>query len=630
MAIAIDSDRFGFVRETNDEFLSLFPHRHDYIYAAHPNPHERPQWKTESQHPLSDRLFQQGSFLYGVRFGSQTSYCLLDIDIGSAYHPSQDPFAISRILEALEPLGFVSYVACTSSYSQGLHLYFPFEVEQVSWKLAAAITTILESRGLKCHPGQLEVFPNNRLYVLDGKSALFNAHRLPLQAGSYLLNSSFEPVSSTQEEFVRQWQSCSQRNTVEACAIEQTLKQLRRKHHRISQNADKFLNDLNAEIEVGWTDRGQTNYLLGRIAMRCYIFHHVKHGGEPLVGRALTNEIVSVATSLPGYQDWCGHQHEIDKRAEEWARCIENSHYFPYGTRQGKYKERRHSSDGASEDGSSISWNQQKAQAAQEKIQQVVAALYEQGELPETATKRFKTLLTYGIGGSTLYKYKSTWHPDLWKPPLTPPTLEAGGELATASPANSPNPTSLLSGDDRNPLSGNALNPGDGSTVDGEVRNSRQTAAWQQVLIDLKRRRDHQKREQMARQQARLNAISQQDALIQRQKMQDYLISYDPVLMKEGLQWFLQQDEVLLWQLLPEKLGHQSQPVTDSRTETLIQVFQALLSLDWSPANIRQSLKVQFGQTAIASLSFEELCCWMSHLQEQVNKGSRIPGNYPC
>ena len=34
--------------EEPDAFLNLFPHRFDFIYAEHPDPGERPDWKTES------------------------------------------------------------------------------------------------------------------------------------------------------------------------------------------------------------------------------------------------------------------------------------------------------------------------------------------------------------------------------------------------------------------------------------------------------------------------------------------------------------------------------------------------------------------------------------------------------
>jgi hypothetical protein len=63
--------------------------------------------------------------LYGVRFGPTTRYCVLDVDKGSAYHPTRDRFAWRRLIAALEVLGLVQAVVCTSSYSGGLHLYFP-------------------------------------------------------------------------------------------------------------------------------------------------------------------------------------------------------------------------------------------------------------------------------------------------------------------------------------------------------------------------------------------------------------------------------------------------------------------------------------------------------------------------
>ena len=90
MVAPLSSQRFQYIQEGDNEFLSLFPHRFDYIYAPHPNPGDTPDWLTESRHPLSDRLIQQGGYLYGVRFGSETSYALLDIDFNSRYHPNQD------------------------------------------------------------------------------------------------------------------------------------------------------------------------------------------------------------------------------------------------------------------------------------------------------------------------------------------------------------------------------------------------------------------------------------------------------------------------------------------------------------------------------------------------------------
>ena len=122
------------------------------------------------------------------------------------------------------------------------------------------------------------------------------------------------------------------RNSLDIKALERILKTARRRQFRVTGKADKFLNDLNAEIEQGWTGPGQTNRLLGRIAMRSYIFGHVLYTDKPLEGNALVRDIVTIAQALPGYHDWCQHQHEVEKRAQEWMLAIEQSHYFHYGT----------------------------------------------------------------------------------------------------------------------------------------------------------------------------------------------------------------------------------------------------------------------------------------------------------
>jgi hypothetical protein len=109
----VPSPQFQAVQERDDTFLALFPHRFDYLWAEHPDPGDRPDWKTETRYPLSDRHLQQGASLYGVRFGPVTRYLALDIDRHSAYHPRHDPFAIQRMLAALEVIGLVAYVAVT-------------------------------------------------------------------------------------------------------------------------------------------------------------------------------------------------------------------------------------------------------------------------------------------------------------------------------------------------------------------------------------------------------------------------------------------------------------------------------------------------------------------------------------
>lgn len=398
---AIAPQSFQYIQEWDDCFLSLFPHRFDYIWAERPKPGEKPLWKTEKRHPLSDRLIHQGKYLYGVRFGQVTHYLLIDIDADSAYHPQQDRQAIAHLTAALENLGLVAYLACTSSYSGGIHLYFPFEQTQNCYQLADAVAVVLEKAGFILAPGQLETFPNVKPYV-EGQPSLFNAHRLPLQEpGAYLLNQDWQPIYTSQSEFVRSWNFAQVRNTLDSDTITRLLKSQKRKRYRLSTRASKFLSDLDAEIEAGWSGHGQTNHLLGRIALREYIFHHLIHGGAPLAGDALAAAIATVARTLPGYTEWCRHQHELEQKALEWARSVEGSRYYPYGYGI-------HQSQPTLEPG----WNERQRLSARERIKCAIADLLNQEKLPSGITARRSAIVSYGISQSTLSKHKDLWHPD--------------------------------------------------------------------------------------------------------------------------------------------------------------------------------------------------------------------------
>jgi hypothetical protein len=352
-----------------DAFLQLFPHRFDFIYAEHPDPGERPDWKTEDRHPLSDRLLQAGACLYGVRFGKQTDYLMLDIDISSLYHPQSDHLAIPRLLATLEPLGLVETVAVTSSYSGGLHLYLPFQKRQETWAIAQVVSTLLANAGFKLKPGQLELFPNPKPF--SATPSLYAAHRLPLQAGSYLLNRDFQPIYGDQTTFVQRWQFAQQRNAIDPRTLKRVLQQTKRKRYKLSGKAEKFLHDLNTEVFTGWTGTGQTNYLLGRIAMREYIFGHVQRGSAPLTGEDLAAAICEVARSLPGFETYCSHRAHLEQRALFYARSIQSSRYYPFGSKHQKQA----SPLPAPLAPPKPNWNQTQSQAARERIQTALTDL---------------------------------------------------------------------------------------------------------------------------------------------------------------------------------------------------------------------------------------------------------------
>lgn len=399
----LSTSQFNPAQNSESNFYALFPHRYDYLWAEHPAPGERPQWQTQSKHPLSDRLLQQGAFLYGVRFGSRTNYVLIDIDKNSAYHPSRDPFAIQRLTGALEQIGLVSYVAVTSSHSGGLHIYFPFTAEQKSYQMGRVVQVIAQNAGFKVKPGHLELFPNARPY--QEKLSLYAGHRLPLQLGSYLLGPDFEPIFTIEAEFVRQWQFAQARNDISTEVIDQVWKTAHRQERAITKNAAKFLNDLDAEIEPGWTGTGQTNWILSKVADREFIFRHVLSGGEPLEGESLVAAILQVVTSLPGYKEFCRHQHEIENRVRDWARCVEK-HRYHYGGTKAKLM------GNSSPQSKPPNQNALKAEDAQRRIREAVADLIAKDEFPSAITARRKAIERYGISPTTLNKYRSLWHPN--------------------------------------------------------------------------------------------------------------------------------------------------------------------------------------------------------------------------
>lgn len=622
MAIASPrvTSQFTYVQEWNATFLSLFPHRFDYIVAPHPQPGEKPVWRTESRHPLSDRIITQGSHLFGVRFGPETRYCVLDIDIGSAYHPRQDPFALSKLLGSLEPLGLVTPVICTSSDSGGLHVYFPFSKAQRSWKLASALATLIEAKGFKLKSGQLELFPNTKHYTATGSPSLFNAHRLPLQTpGSYLLNGDCEPIWSDQGTFVEHWQRAIQRNDLSQVKIRQVLAQQKRTRHVISEKADKFLNDLNAEVEPGWTGKGQTNRLLGRITMRCFIFHHIIAGGDPLSGQRLIDEIIATAQSLPGYRTWCRHQHEIGKRVTDWVRCIENSHYFPYGTQQGKYK-----APAAIQAKPTSNWNQEQAIATQTKIKAEVQRLKRSNQFPAQITQRFQQLTQAGISGSSLYRYKELWHPTFERNK----TLHLCEHQLTRpqGAVNWHNPTSLLCQNGCN---------------QSERKDLSQDEQTKNLLIgcnapqskDLETTQPLSKEEAIAQIKALLVHASAQpartapeaaEALLSRQKeiaqqqqtnylarLQSYLCSGEVILVMEALDVLSVQPDYLatagMAKALEAALEGTEMP---ERPACLARLLKHFADLGWHGHFIQQALRRCWGRSNFAELDLSELRSW--------------------
>ncbi|MBD2473069.1 hypothetical protein [Nostoc sp. FACHB-145] len=401
-------------------FLSHFHHGWGFIFAPTPKSGERPQWQTENRYPLQPRnLWQQyldQSVLLGLRFDKETSYLLIDLDRKSKLHPANNLLKYKQLLGCLEEIGLCRPVPIQSSDSGGLHIYYFLAEKQPSFLLACAIKQTVEAAGFKIKGGELEIFPNCKVYS-TGRPSSFNAHRLPLQAESYILDDILEPWSDDVEDLMdaADWSAAGQDYSAltEAISLAKFQKVIRFPYRKRSA-IDQWRHDLEERISEGWTGHGQTNDLLKDIACYGIVFRHLN-------GQTLVDYIIITACQSPGYLEWCRHQLEIEQRAREWARCCEGF-YTPYpGTpkRVNSYQEQF----GTVDNNKIISLhpNEERQQQTIERIRAIVTQLQATETFPQRTSDRAQAIIAaskaqYGMGVSqtTLHKpiYLPLWHPD--------------------------------------------------------------------------------------------------------------------------------------------------------------------------------------------------------------------------
>jgi len=268
--------------------------------------------------------------------------------------------------------------------------------------------------------------------------------------------------------------------------------------------------------------------------MYCYVFWHSLNGCSPLEGRALVRQIVEIAKSLPGYTDFCRHQHEIEERAEEWATCVESSHYYPYGIGKNQPLQQQESAQPIA------TWHQQKQEDARERIRSAIAQLLETNTLPAKPTARFNALVTQGIGGGTLYKHKDLWHPEYLMPVENPPHPPNFASGRTEDAPECPNLLSNQSSNLPSDKSLSALRQIEAEEISSNTQSEREGLQWAkqrvaeiQALQDYKRAAQKESWEQLQLIQPPADPSPGHAA-----RMHHWLASGDPILMAEAEVFF--------------------------------------------------------------------------------------------
>ena len=344
----------------------------NFIHADRPDDvTAKVDWTTIKDYPLRPRVlwdqWQDANQLIGVRFTHDTRYALLDLDAGGNYCTAA---GVAQIRAALETIGITRTLLVRSSWSGGLHLYLPFAEWVNTFSLAVTLKECLQSQGLGLKAGQLEIFPNVKAYGV-ATFIEYMGHRLPLQpgSGSCLLDDDLNPIGDSLARFFCLWDGAASHQDMDTLlhAMKIGRDNHRKKPKRRSHRVESWRHDLDIEITEGWTDYGQTNHLLKTIACYGRVF-------EGLDGQALIDYTLRMALNCPGYEQYCRHQHDIERRVTAWARAAEN-YYWPLGTTPTR--------DTSYPQNNLVPFNQQQSEDAQHRIRTAYAELEQAGELPE-------------------------------------------------------------------------------------------------------------------------------------------------------------------------------------------------------------------------------------------------------
>lgn len=382
------------------QFIALFSHPWHFIQKRT----GESSWSTESRYPIAAanlwHCWKDESTIVGIRFGEMTRYAVIDIDRHSLYHPANDPAALPQIKQALETIGIYRTILVRSSESEGLHLYCPLSESVPTFRLAQAIAYALKSASLQIAAGTLEVFPNAKRYNVDRPNN-YNGHRLPLQKGSFLLNSDFQPVTNDLTFFLDALEMASSGNDITELVNSFTIAEEHARKSNFTKAGEPkgsrgklWKLDCERVIEMGWTAYHQTNQVLGVIAQYGRVF-------KGLADQALEKFVLQTAIACPGYGEFCRHQKEIEQRCRDWAHSAQKA-YTPYvGDRSGNaWKEQKERKSNA--------YNESQSADALDRIKQAIE------ELRDRAFDSIREWLNAiaqvaRCSIATLYKHRSLW-----------------------------------------------------------------------------------------------------------------------------------------------------------------------------------------------------------------------------
>jgi len=274
--------------------------------------------------PGTVESYYRRHIILGKRFGKLTNYLMIDIDINSPFHPRNG--GIEQILAAMESIGLCRYLLIRSSASEGIHIYFSLAEPVSVWALACAAHAALTAAGVTITGGTCELFPNKRAL-----NAEHNGHRLPLQDGSFILDSDFRCIGNSKAVFLRQWR---------LCAVGQDNEKLQQ---ALSGNAIYAPPSTPVEPlptvtapQRAHISTARTTHVIPPIAWVSYrqsndVMRELVNYGDRYVGHKniadLADWVRAVAPQLSGYEQFASPKSKRDIERGTWPRRWAKSHF---------------------------------------------------------------------------------------------------------------------------------------------------------------------------------------------------------------------------------------------------------------------------------------------------------------
>lgn len=407
-----------------------------YRYILSPN--VRPmQWATIHQ-PLGDGFIEHyvdPLCALGVGFGANTSYMMQDIDRGSPYHPSKDPKAFTRFLDTLDRIGLTTPVIIQSSDSGGIHVYYFFDRDINTFRIATLGLVTLIKAGFGIKNGDLELFPNAKPYGDNCNKSNHKPHRLPLQrdSGGLILDRKGNPLMCG-VNLNHEIQLAAFLQMAKASALGNDIEKIERQLDPIyaefksdlsrfqyfgkrdeSENAKKWRKNLQTAMGIGWTGYHQTNVLIPKFIAYAMVFLGIDNK-EDLYEWALEN--IPLA---PGYAEYCRHQKDIQTRIRDWVDLsIDNQFYIKYcgypprSDKRNSFLSRGKTSKTTPTSKSEI-YLRKRVDLTAQRLQSIVDLIIDIpnriGDLIEIIQAKSKEIFGAAFSRNTLYKphYKNIW-----------------------------------------------------------------------------------------------------------------------------------------------------------------------------------------------------------------------------